>query len=304
MRDLKALPANPEGAQFAPYIPAFHPSAKTVAAIHFDTMADFVSYVPKLDPGGDRHCSSAWEGSASFCGTRNMAEALRYARDGWEEGAERARPLLEKIKTARPTRKALARWDVAGAVPSVPRYLAGNPLNMRNRQTVTSNRQPVITLVTNWSTPARVDARVFECAAVAAAAICDRLEDAGYRVEIIAGRRCSSERGGNGGHVADLFARLKAAEDTLDLPRVAFGLGHPSVLRRLSFAIASIHPAFRKATEYGQGYASDFGDLEMPPGTYALPANRRIEDACGTDPLKTFDFVLAAMIKQGCPGLE
>jgi hypothetical protein len=101
-----------------------------------------------------------------------------------------------------------------------------------------------------------------------------------------------------------MFARLKAAEDAMDLARMAFGLGHPSALRRLSFAIASIHPGFRAATEYGQGYASDFGELEMPPGTYFLPANKNVASECGVDPMKSFDYVLASLIKQGCPGLE
>jgi hypothetical protein len=304
MRDLKSLPTDPAKAQFAPYLPAFHPEAKSIAAIHFDTMAELMEYVPKTDPKGERHCGSAWSGESSFCRTKNMAEALDYARNGWEQGAERARPLLEKIKTARPVRKALVKWGVAGAIPSVPRYLSGDPMHMRTVGMAASNRQPVITLVANWSTPASIDARVFECSAVAAAAICDRLEDTGYRVEIIAGRRCSSDVGGQKGHVADTFARLKAPEDAMDLARMAFGLGHPSALRRLSFAIASIHPNFRAATEYGQGYASDFGELEMPPGTYTLPANKNISANCGTDAMKAFDYVLASLIKQGCPGLE
>jgi hypothetical protein len=307
MRDLKSLPTDPKGAQFAPYLPGFGSEAKSIAAIHFDSMADFMAYVPEKDPGGDRHCDAAWtttKDRVAFCRTPNMRAALEYARDGWKEGADRARPLLDKIKTARPVRKALVKWSVAGAIPSVPRYLSGDPMHMRTVGTAASNKQPVITLIANWSTPAFVDAKVFECVAVAAAAICDRLEDAGYRVEIIGGRRCSSDHGGVKGHIADLFARIKAPEDTMDLARVAFGLGHPSALRRLSFAIASIHPAFFNATRYGQGYATDFGNLEMPPGTYALPSNAKVESSCGTDPMKAFDYVLASLVKQGCPGLE
>lgn len=307
MLDLKALPTDERGAQFAPYLPAISDNVKSVARLHFDTLADFAAYVPTHDPGGDRHCGHAWETGAdtrNFTLTPNMTEALRFARDGWEEGAERARPLLEKIKTARPTRKALVRWDIAGAVPSVPRYLAGNPLHMRAQAISASSRQPVLTIISNWSTPASVSAKVFEASAVAAAAICDRLEDAGYRVEIIAGRRCSNDLGGETGHVMETFAKIKSAEDTLDLARLAFGLGHPSTLRRLSFAIASIHPAMRDATYYAQGYASNFDKLERPPGTYTMPANKGVEATCGHDPVKVFDYVLKHMKKQGCPGLE
>lgn len=305
--NVRDLPTDERGAQYAPYLPALSGKAESVARLHFDNMAAFAEAVPEHDPGRNRHCGGAWEQGSStvmFTLTKGMAEALTLARNGWEEGAERARPLLEKIKTARPVRKTLSRWDVAGAVPSVPRYLAGNPMHMKTQAMSASNRQPVLTIVSNWSTPAHVDAKVFESSAVAAAAICDRLEDAGFRVEIIAGRRCSSALDGEAGHVAETFAKIKAAEDSLDLARLAFGLGHPSALRRLSFAICSMHPDMKKATIYGQGYASSFDKAERPPGTYSMPANKGVEAACGTDPLKTFDYVLKHLKGQGCPGLE
>ena len=304
---LRDMPTDERGAQFAPYLPVLSGEAKSVARLHFDNMADFAAVVPESDPGGDRHCGGAWEqaaSTASFALTKSMTQALKLAREGWEEGAARARPLMEKIKTARPVRKTLSRWDVAGAVPSVPRYLAGNPMHMKTQRLSVSNRQPVVTIVSNWSTPAFVSAKVFESSAVAAAAICDRLEEAGFRVEIIAGRRCASEIDGEKGHVAETFARIKAPEDSLDLARIAFGLGHPSALRRLSFAICAIHPHMKKATHYGQGYASDFDKVERPPGTYTMPANKGVEANCGSDPLKTFDYVVKHLKKQGCPGLE
>jgi hypothetical protein len=305
--NLREIPTDERGAQFAPYLPALATDAKSVARLHFDNMAALAAVVPERDPKGDRHCGGAWEqsdGTAAFALTKNMTQALKLARDGWEEGAERARPLMDKIKTARPVRKTLSRWDVAGAVPSVPRYLAGNPMHMKTQRLSVSNRQPVVTIVSNWSTPAYVSAKVFECSAVAAAAICDRLEEAGFRVEIIAGRRCSSNTDGEKGHVAETFARIKAPEDSLDLARIAFGLGHPSALRRLSFAICSMHPDMRSATIYGQGYASDFDKAERPPGTYTMPSNKGVEANCGSDPLKAFDYVVKHLKNQGCPGLE
>jgi hypothetical protein len=303
--ELINLPTDPAKAQFSAYIPAHNAAAKSVAALHFGSMAELVSHVPGRKPTGIRvHDDTAWGDDAGFCGTPDMETATRYALEGWQEGAERARPLLEKVKAARPAQKKLVRWDVAGATPSVSRFLSGNPLNMRTSAMSRSHRMPVITLLSNWSSPWTVNAKVFESVAVAAAAICDRLEDAGYRVEIIAGRRCSSERGGETGHVADLFARIKAPQDAMDLSRVAFGIGHPSALRRLAFAVSAIHPAFYDATSFGQGMPSDFDKVDMPAGTFALPSNKRVQDACGADALKTFDFVVAELTKNGCPGLE
>lgn len=304
--DLINLPTDPARGQFASCVPAFHKEAESTAALHFGSMAELVAHIPVKKPTDIRlHDDTAWSTEkADFCGTPDIQTAIRYARDGWEDGAKRARPLLDKVKAARPTQKKLVRWDVAGATPSVSRFLSGNPLSMRNDAMARSHRTPVITLLSNWSSPWHVDAKVFENVAVSAAAICDRLEEAGYRVEIIAGRRCSSVPGGEKGDAADLFVRVKAPQDPMDLARVAFGVGHPAALRRFAFAVSAIHPAFYKATHWGQGMPSDFGQTEMPPGTFAIPSNKRIGEACGKDELKTFDFVVAELTKKGCPGLE
>jgi hypothetical protein len=306
------LPTDGSRAQFAPFLPPMPDNdGAPIPRLHFDSLSDLAAFLPADPPPG--RGSDYWrEKDSSFYGV-TMAEAQRLARDGWQEGAERVQPLLDRVKTARPTRRALSTWDVAGAYPSIPRYLAGNPLHMRRIAPTHRNAQPIITLVSSTSASSWVDCSTFERLATAAAAIVDRLEDAGYRVEILAGRRCSNDgtgvreaTGENNakGNRCEMIFRVKAAQDALDLARVTFGLGHPGVHRRILFAAGEMCPAFTPAIGSNQGYAVALTPLERPPGVYILPALNTLEKKVEHEPVAVFDHVLAALKDQGCPGLE
>lgn len=297
-------------AQFAPVLPVLPDNGLPIARLHFDSLADIAALIPDKNPRGD---SEHWtKADPKFYGA-TMRQALDMACHGWRDGAEQARPLLERVKTSRPTRRTITRYSIAGAVPSVPRYLAGNTLHMRTHERKATSQSPVVTLVAATSAPWFVPGSLFMAQAVAASAIVDRLEDAGFRVEIIAGRRESSDhngaRDGNGrnnatGHRAEMFFRVKAAQDSLDLDRVVFGLGHPAVHRRLLFAIGEMHAEYDKALQGCQGYAVGFDSLERPPGTYILPGLAALHEKNITEPLAVFDNALAHLRAQGCPGLE
>lgn len=297
-------------AQFAPVLPVLPDNGKPVARLHFDSLADIAALIPDRNPRGS---SEHWtKKNQSFYGA-SMMQALDMARNGWREGAERARPLMDRVKIERPTRRSITRYAIAGAVPSVPRYLAGNPLHMKTHERKVTTQSPVVTLIGATSAPWYVSADLFMAQAVAASAIVDRLEDAGFRVEVIAGRRESSDPNGaaNGsgannktGHRAEMFFRAKAAQDSLDLDRVVFGLGHPAAHRRLLFAIGEIHPDYDSALTGCQGYAVGFDNLERPPGTYILPGLAALYRKEIKDPVAVFDNAIEHLRAQGCPGLE
>jgi hypothetical protein len=313
---LANIPADGSRAHFAAVLPVLPDNGKTLARLHFDSLSELADLIPATAPASvkeddRRHWTAADDG---FYGkAKNMRAALDLARNGWKEGAERARPLLDRVKVARPTRKALTRYDVAGAVAVVPRYLAGNPLAMKTRQTSATTQSPIITLVSATSAPWYVKPEHFEFAAVAAAAIIDRLEDAGFRVEVIAGRRESNDSTGAGagtgennarGDRSELYFRLKAAQDALDLDRLVFGLGHPAVHRRLLFAACAMHPDYKKSLGNWQGYAVSLDNLERPAGTFTLPSMVSVSKGEHKDAVTVFDKAVEALKAQGCPGLE
>jgi hypothetical protein len=303
-------------AHFAAVLPDLPDNGKPVARMHFDSLTELAAFIPTAAPArlpeGERNHWTAQD--ETFYGkTKNMKAALALAAEGWKEGAERARPLLDRVKVARPAKKQLTRYDVAGAVAVVPRYLAGNPLAMKTRQTSPTTQSPVITLVSATSAPWYVKPEDFEFAAVAAAAIIDRLEDAGFRVEVIAGRRESNDATGAGtntgenntrGDRSEIYFRLKAAQDALDLDRLVFGLGHPAVHRRLLFAAAAMHPSYKKSIGYCQGYAVSLDNLERPAGTFILPSMLSVNKGSHKDAVSVFDKAVEVLKAQGCPGLE
>jgi hypothetical protein len=300
-------------AHFADILPALPDNGKRTARLHFDSLADLVSYLPREEPSGRGR--QYWSNeNPDFYGS-TMQQALDMARDGWSEGAERVAPLLDKVRTERPTARRITRYDVAGAYAVVPRYLAGNPLAMRRHETAKTSKTPIITLVCSASSPWNVSPKAFEAVACAAAAVTDRLEDAGFRVEIISGRRESNDSRGtieaNGennalGHRSEVFFRAKAADETPNLSRLAFALAHPAIFRRILFAVTDMHPDYDQSMTGCQGYAIALAAVkDRPAGTYVLPALAHLHKVSERgDPLKIFDEVIKTLKDQGCPGLE
>jgi len=123
--------------------------------------------------------------------------------------------------------------DVSGAVPNIPAYLAGVPLNMRRRIKVESEVAPLIVVVdgaTSGGIPADLMTRR---ASVLLALV--RIVGAVRPVELWAGF------GGGSHNVQSVgcytFARVETSP--LDVARAAFMLGHPSFTRGLAYNVAA-----------------------------------------------------------------
>lgn len=233
-----------------------------------------------------------------FYGFTTFRDALDMALTGWKEGAERVERLRDKINVANPKGPRLVSWGVAGAYPSVARALAGNPLNMRKLDLARAKRKPVMTIVSHYGATADVDAQSMERRAACAAALVDEVETAGFSVELIAYTASSASN-----VVAETAFVLKEAGAALDVARVAFGLGHPAMLRRLTFAIRSSR---REAKPLGAGMGSTIYDgLKLPPGCYMLPAIQYLgAGKFRSDELTVKDglpAMIAALRAQDCP---
>jgi hypothetical protein len=87
----------------------------------------------------------------SWAGGRDLAESIKYIRDGAtvnERGYRTTRELIDKIDSGLHDRH-VVQWmpSVVGAYPIVPEYLAGEPGHMRMRQLVESEAAPVRVVV-------------------------------------------------------------------------------------------------------------------------------------------------------------
>lgn len=184
-----------------------------------------------------------------------MAGAKRLMRDGWEDGVKQLHALAATV----PNNVIVTRqYGTAGELPDVPRYLAGDPLNMVHRGK-TKVPKPTMTIVVSIGASCMVDAQEMWNFGAALTALVDRLESRRVRVELM------------GAWVSLLQVRfcaswhIKRAEDHLDLSAVAFSLAHPAMLRRIGFTVMERMPQQYQQPGYGRPTSdmrrTDFVDL-------------------------------------------
>lgn len=232
----------------------------------------------------------------SFYGNLTKADALDMVRTGWQEGASRVARLRDRINAKAPHGPRLTKWDVAGVLPSVPRALAGNPMNMKRFDSARLRRRPVITLVNHMGGLAEVGADCFvnKCAVVAA--IVDVVENAGYSVHLIGMAMSQSDK-----HLAGTVFELKAPGQHVDVARMAFALGHVAMFRRIVFGLRASDPA-NVGKLAGMGHTTDFRDTRE--GVFVLPSmNTNYQHFTTEDYAATrgLNYYMSELAKQGCP---
>jgi hypothetical protein len=247
----------------------------------------------------DRH-----ENNDSFLGTKTWKQAIDLCRNGWREGAETVAKLRDKINAANPTGPRIVRYDVAGAYPVVARAVAGNPLNMKRIDTARVRRRPVLSLVSDMCASANVYAAYITRRAAAVAAIVDAAEAAGFQCEIVAAFRTDAHNLACHGLVT-----VKEAGQPVDLPRMAYGLGHAAMFRRQGFGLMTMD---RKNKPLGTGlgipHAIEQRDIFADAGTYVIPgfgqgytpqvAHFASDDATAT---KGIAWLIEGLRAQNCP---
>ena len=240
--------------------------------------------------GNERWSGGSWAG------------AVRLCREGWPEGARRAALLRDKIEARHPIRTQLSTWSVAGAVPSVPRAVGGNPMNMRKPDPSRTNRRPVVTLCAQTNGTAQYDAEEFENRAAIVAAIVDVVEAAGYSTHVI-GFAYSSGPGDSG---CTMAITLKEPGEPADIGRLAFGLGHPALFRRFGFAQYAAHREL-KSCGWGEGMGSTKPlSVSKVSDSYVIPGlqDPRMQGAFRSEKgavEKGLPLMIRALKEQGCP---
>lgn len=207
-------------------------------------------------------CSSSTQSAGGFGGNTwdfgaGYDGAMRMAREGWSDGAADLHLRLSAMP-APINRHADLKWGVAGHRGSVPRYLAGNPMHMVSRGKRTGS-PPVIHLIVNISASGATTAEAYKQYGTAVAAMVQQLEARNHRVELDVADATSY---GNRGRSITGW-KVKRADQPLDLAAIAFSIGHPAALRRLSFALQERLPKSMESPGYGMpaSLPENIGDL-------------------------------------------
>lgn len=121
--------------------------------------------------------------------------------------------------------------DVVGAIPNVPAFVAGHPLNMRRRTAAASDVAPIVVYVDLFASCGFSHKQIAARGAAALALV--RILSMRRPVELFAG--CSTEgREGTKLHISPI---VKIDSTPLDLARAAYALTSPEFLRRVMFGM-------------------------------------------------------------------
>jgi hypothetical protein len=193
-----------------------------------DSMADLGRGAPGIAPaeayerGSDR---PEWYGRVTF------DQACQLAIQGDVTLVAKSDKLLAKFERyAFETSGRGWRNDVVGALPDVPAYIAGHPLNMRRRTRLDSAAAP-IAIIVDTTISAGINAETIMRRGAAILAL----------VRILAGRRpvelwAVSQVNAKDSGCATVGARINTTP--LDLGTAAFALTHPAFPRWLCYSIA------------------------------------------------------------------
>ncbi len=171
----------------------------------------------------------AFSGS-SWYGNEDKATALRKLTIGDNSLVPASEKLMEELSSALPhTQRYVNVSDVVGALPNVPAYLSGNPVNMRRRARVARDDAP-ISVVCDVTSSAMIDAGDLLARGAALLAF----------VRVLSEHRAVSLWCGIGLNVGAGSSMILWRIDTapLDVARAAHLLSAPSVSRGLGYGLS------------------------------------------------------------------
>jgi hypothetical protein len=189
-------------------------------------------------------CSLGRESRASgegFSGTSTFEEATKLARFGWPEGLRRVSSISAKINGAIgsyiPVEECVR--DVVGEFVDVGAFLSGEPESMIRLETHTEDRKGgrIIKIVYNTSASCGVAKEILMRRGAVACSLIDALGRIGFLAELVV-----SEYASSGDNLFGVEIIVKRPEEPLNMDRVAFAVGHPSMLRRMMFSFEETLP--------------------------------------------------------------
>jgi hypothetical protein len=172
-------------------------------------------------------------------------KALELAHTGWTDGAVDLADMLAVL----PPNEAEPEYvyDVAGYMPDVSLYCAGDPMHMRN-DGHPEGRKPIVHLVINVVCSGATPANAFKNYGAAITAMIGQIEATGRRVELDC---VFIDHFYQNNITAIMGWKVKRANDNVDLSAVAYSLAHPAAFRRIGFAMIERTPKSGQSHGYG-----------------------------------------------------
>jgi hypothetical protein len=186
-----------------------------------------------------------------WAGTDTYTEADDVALYGWGEGYEKMMAELPKIKVKATAtdRKHYERMHVEGFVPCVPRAIEGHPESMINAIKLPMKHK-IINVIVNVCGSACYTADAFVKRGGFISRLIDEIETKGYRINLWV-----AEGSSDGTERLCTMVKIKASTEMLSQKRIAYPIGHPSLLRRHFFRV--LETQNMQGRWYGYGHPDD-----------------------------------------------
>jgi hypothetical protein len=228
--------------------------------VEFSTTDDMLDFLAKTKPKwkADKLAShmTEWTDHEGKSGVRDWKAALDLARRGWAEGR---RLLMHAEGQGLNTGIAKARkwnFDTAGAIPDVPRYIAGNPDHMMDFLPSNHGRKPIISICVSPMCPATVTPQKRANWGAALLSWVEAEEVLGNRVDINVIYVTTTTWGREGTRFGNIVSKFGLKNDVMhrSVDDMAFWLMHNAAHQRVQFAIREcldVAAAYKSHPAYG-----------------------------------------------------
>ena len=270
----------------------------TILDYSADSLTDWIATVDDYaqryaqDPENVWHHSAIRTGRPDFYGTETLYEARDLMKHGWREGVERMSKNLNALSAnvSMPDLTPSYSYDVGGMFPDVAAFCAGEVEHMVTEEPVDSETKSVVHLVIPGSYPALMRVAQLERYGTALLSVLDALQRSGRSVSL-EWIKCSEpdEKGKAKQHGLKqpryVTVRTPIIEEgrALDIASVSFAF-HPSMLRRLAFAVCGGRPeleilgdAMGVSTRNVPESCREPGKV-YPPGPWQAMSDRKVND--------------------------
>lgn len=252
--------------------------------ISFNSIADVVNYIDTTERTlfyQKYHASD--DNDYCFRGTHSIEEARELLFHGWEDGTKQLKSKLDaKVNVNNNGYRNKAFYDIAGFQCSVPRYLQGIPTNMINNKRVVQ-KQKVVNITKDFGYSGATSTETMMHESVKFLQAVDKLEKQGLRCNVFVSVVTRSRK--SNGYI-DIRVKVKDSSQRMNLKQLAFPLAHPSMFRRIVFALIE---RLEDCKDFGMGYGrcTDWEEVKyLYKGEYYVPRNVREEEITNIEKYK------------------
>lgn len=259
-------------------LPGFRKSGRTIIR-EFNSWSDFALCVEDKSLQAwsqhniEQHSHKSDNPNKPFYSTPNFEIAIDMAlRTGWPEGRKLLYDSLVAV-IPRPTIFTSEIYEVAGPIPVVPIYVTGDPACMQDWQTDRLASNKIVRIDYSRSASGRIKPETTMNRGAAVLSLANSLEQQGYSTELRIVNYVTEWS-------HDFFSAIvfKRAGEYLDIDRAAFALVHPSMHRRLVWALREQHKEIEGeyATSMGSPQQTQFEET-LSENTIFIPGATRNE---------------------------